>query len=190
MSWGVVAAVGLLGLSLAQESAPLFDPVQGYRLTHYRGVVPAPPDGVPRVDGATVRALWRTHRAVFVDASPAAGVRDAATGRWTLYDAHRTIPGAHWFPDSGRGMLADEVARWLTQGVRRLQASRPGRPVVVFCYADCWMSWNVALRLHRAGIRDVRWFAEGLDGWHDMDLPTVEAVAASWSVIPTASKRR
>lgn len=175
MSWSVVAAVGLLGLSLAQDAAPLFDPVQGYRLTHYRGVVPAPPEGVVRIDGGAARTLWRTHRAIFVDASPAAGVREAATVRWTLYDAHRTIPGAHWFPDSGRGVLAGGIDRWLTQGVRQLQAGHRGRPVVVFCYADCWMSWNAALRLRRAGIRDVRWYAEGLDGWRDMDLPTVTA---------------
>ena len=175
MSLSVVAAAALLGLSLAQDPTPLFDPIQGYRLTHYRGVVPAPPDGVTWVDGAAVRTLWRTHRAIFIDASPAAGLRDAATGRWSLYDAHRTVPGAHWFPDSGRGVIADEVDRWLTRGARRLQAGHRGMPVVVFCYADCWMSWNAALRLRRAGVRDVRWYAEGLDGWRDMDLPTVTA---------------
>jgi len=47
----------------------------------------------------------------------------------------------------------------------------PRRTLIVFCLADCWMSWNAAWRLSRAGYRDVRWFAEGADGWRDLGRP-------------------
>jgi hypothetical protein len=39
--------------------------------------------------------------------------------------------------------------RALDAAVARFARRHPGRPVVVFCRADCWMSWNVARRLAR-----------------------------------------
>jgi PQQ-dependent catabolism-associated CXXCW motif protein len=172
----------LLAIFLAmsgQADAPLFDPVQGYRLTHYRGVVPAPPDGVTRVTTAQVAALWRSRRALLLDVGPAeGGVRDPATNRWTLAEPHASIPGAHWFPDSGRGTLADGIGPWFLRGVARLHRLRPDAPIIVYCLADCWMSWNAALRLHRAGYRDVRWYAEGMDGWREAGLPAADITPA------------
>ena len=47
----------------------------------------------------------------------------------------------------------------------------PRRTLIVFCLADCWMSRNAAWRLSRACKRDVRWFAEGADGWRDLGRP-------------------
>jgi PQQ-dependent catabolism-associated CXXCW motif protein len=46
---------------------------------------------------------------------------------------------------------------------------------VVFCRADCWMSWNAARRLASQGIRHVRWLAEGIEGWHDSGARLVPA---------------
>jgi PQQ-dependent catabolism-associated CXXCW motif protein len=154
-----------------------FDPVTRYRTAHYRGIVPAAPEGVLRIDARAARLLWRQRRALFIDLTPAeGGQRDARSGRWTLAVPHRTIPRAHWFPEAGRGVPAPEIAGWFTKGVARLATRR--RTIVVFCLADCWMSWNAALRLHRAGYRDVRWFADGLDGWRDTGGPTVVATPA------------
>jgi len=168
----------LLALALAmagQAADPLFDPVQGYRVTHYRGVIAAPPDGVARVDTAQVAALWRSRHAVLIDVGPVeGGVRDPATNRWTLSAPHPTIPGADWFPEAGRGVLADGIDAWFLRGVARARRARPNRPIIVYCLADCWMSWNAALRLHRAGYRDVRWYGDGIDGWREAGLPTAE----------------
>ncbi|WP_201796566.1 hypothetical protein, partial [Tenacibaculum discolor] len=76
----------------------------------------------------------------------------------------------------GRGELTPGIERALLRGVRRLVARHPHRAVVVFCQADCWMSWNVALRLHRAGLPDVRWFADGLAGWKEAGFAVTPAV--------------
>ena len=172
----------LLALALAmaaQADGPLFDPVQGYRVTHYRGVVPAPPEGVTRVDTTQVAALWRSRRALLIDVGPAeGGVRDAATNRWKLSVPHAAIPGAYWFPEAGRGVLADGIGAWFLQGVAHARRARLHVPIIVYCLADCWMSWNAALRLHRAGYRDVRWYADGVDGWREAGLPTVNATPA------------
>ncbi len=156
--------------------APLFDPITGYRLAHYRGVVTTVPEGVRRIDVTQARTAWRAG-ALFLDVNPAPGARrDPESGRWTLAEPHASIPRAHWFAESGRGVLAPEVERGLLLGVHRLSARRPNRAIVVFCQADCWMSWNAALRLHRAGFRDVQWFAEGLDGWKEAGLAVSPAI--------------
>lgn len=168
----------LLAMLLAmtgQADGPLFDPIQGYRLSHYRGVVPAPPEGVARITTTQAASLWRSHRAIFIDVAPAeGGVRDPATDRWSLAEPHVSIPGARWFPDSGRGSLAAGIDTWFLRGVARAHRARPDAPIVVYCLADCWMSWNATLRLHRAGYRDVRWYADGMDGWREAGLPTAD----------------
>ena len=162
--------------AMGQVDGALFDPVQGYRLSHYRGVVPSPPEGVPRITKEQAAALWRSRAAILIDVTPAeGGVRDATTGRWTLAALHLSMPGAHWFPESGRGVLADGIGPWFFAGIARLHRARPRAPIVVYCLADCWMSWNAALRLHRAGYRDVRWYADGMDGWRELGLPIAAA---------------
>ncbi|KQU46980.1 rhodanese [Sphingomonas sp. Leaf339] len=162
---GRLLALAALVVAPVQDTA--FDPVSGYRIAAYRGVVPDPPPGVPQINAAAVAALG--DRAVLIDVVPAEGaVRDTATGMWRLARPAVSIPRAHWFPEAGRGVPDPAIARWFLDGVRTLAAAQPRAPIVVFCLADCWMSWNAALRLRRAGYTQVRWFAEGSDGWRDL----------------------
>lgn len=166
----------LAALASPAPDAPSFDPVTGYRIARYRAVVPGPPPGVPRVDARGVTRMLERGGAVLVDVYPAeGGVRDPATGGWRLARAHETIPGAAWFPEAGRGSPDPAVERWFLGGVAELARAKPGRPIVLFCLADCWMSWNASLRLTRAGRRDVHWFAEGADGWRDLGRSLVPA---------------
>ena len=155
----------------AQQDAPLFDAESGLRIARYRAPVPTTPAGATRISAEQAAALHRRRGALFIDVLPAeAGHRDPASGRWALAAVHRSIPGARWFPESGRGVLAPDVERWFLDGVKRLSKGVKSRPVIVFCLADCWMSWNAARRLVADGYRDVRWFAEGTDGWRDIGL--------------------
>ncbi len=168
--------IGTGAALLAAAGPALFDPVTGYRVAEYRAVVRAAPPGVPTITAARVARLADRGEAILIDVMPAeGGVRDAATGRWRLARPHSSIPQAHWFPEAGRGRLDPDVERWFLSGVRQVAASRPGAPVIVFCLADCWMSWNAALRLRRTGVRHVRWFPEGADGWRDLRRPLVNA---------------
>lgn len=162
----LIALLLLLAKQVAAQE--LFDPVTGYRVSAYRGIVPSAPPGVSRIAAPALARLVDRHGAVLVDVVPAeGGVRDPATGRWRLARPVSSIPGAAWFPEAGRGRPDPAIERWFLSGVAALVDARPGRPVVVFCLADCWMSWNAALRLHRAGY-PVLWFAEGSDGWRDL----------------------
>ncbi|MES1974964.1 MAG: rhodanese [Pseudomonadota bacterium] len=171
MRLAVTVALLLPVSAAGQATEALFDPVQGYRVAHYRGVVGPAPEGVVRIDGKRAARLWRRRAAIFIDVNPAPGaVRDAGTGKWTLAEPHRSIPGAHWFPEAGRGVLAPGIERWFLAGTHRLRRAHPRRPIILFCLADCWMSWNAALRLERAGHTEILWYADGLDGWREQGL--------------------
>lgn len=146
----------------------------GYRIARYRGVVAAAPAGVVRIDADAARALQR-RGARLIDVTPADGGHwDAARREWRLAEAHATIHGARWLPEAGRGDAPPGVIAWLL----RAAPMNKRAPVVVFCLADCWMSWNAARRLVAAGHRDVRWFAEGIDGWRERGWPLVPAAPA------------
>ena len=48
-------------------------------------------------------------------------------------------------------------------------------PIVFYCLADCWMSWNAAKRAASWGYKQVYWYRDGTDGWEAAKLPLVEA---------------
>jgi PQQ-dependent catabolism-associated CXXCW motif protein len=168
----------LLGCSapvMAEEA--LFD-AQGYRIAHYRAPVDRAPEGTFRIAPSAAARLRPGGDALFIDVMPAeGGVRDAA-GRWRLAKPHDTIPGAHWYPEAGRGVLARGIGDWFERGIVRLTGGRRDRMIITFCLADCWMSWNAAKRLRALGYRNVWWLAEGGDGWRDLGLPLVPAQPA------------
>lgn len=169
LAWGLVALAGVQ----ATADAP-FD-ADGYRSGRYRAVVDRPVPGVARIDTEGVARLIARERAILVDVLPAEGGHfDRDTRRWRLTVPRPSLPGAHWFPEAGRGNLDPKVAAWLTGRVAALAAARPRATVIVYCLADCWMSWNAALRLRRAGITRVRWYAEGTDGWREAGRTLVE----------------
>jgi PQQ-dependent catabolism-associated CXXCW motif protein len=45
---------------------------------------------------------------------------------------------------------------------------------VIYCLADCWMSWNAAKRALADGYANVAWYPDGTDGWERANLPTEE----------------
>ena len=146
----------------AEADASAFDSA-GYRIAHYRAPTRRAPNGVTRIAPQAAAMLRPGVDALFIDVTP---VDPGAGGK----PERMTIPGAHWFPESGRGGIDPAVERWLIGGVTRLTAGRADMPVIVFCLADCWMSWNAARRLQRAGYRPIWWLAEGSDGWRDLGL--------------------
>lgn len=164
-----LAFVAVVGSAVPVAAQPVLFDAEGYRTARYRAPVDRPPPGVAQIDGQAVAALVDRGEALLIDTLPAEGGHyDPTTGAWALAAPHRSIAGAHWFPEAGRGNPDPRVARWFLTQVARLARERPRATVIVFCLADCWMSWNAALRLRRAGLTNVRWFAEGTDGWRDI----------------------
>lgn len=170
----------VFAVAVAAQTVPPrsdIDATTGYRTAHYRAIVPTAPERVPRIDTTTVARLRTKKRAILIDVMPAeGGVRDAATGVWRLAKPRPSIAGAHWFPEAGRGVVDPGIAAWFETGVASLRGKRDPRPLIVFCLADCWMSWNASRRLAKAGYGHVYWYADGTDGWSESGRPLVDAV--------------
>lgn len=171
---GLIAMVAVASAPAHADDA-LFN-AQGYRIAQYRAPTRMAPEGVVRVAPSAAVRLRPGIDALFIDVMPAEGGHRQADGRWKLAVPHDTIPGAHWFPEAGRGVLAPGIDTWFARGIDRLARGRRDRPVILFCLVDCWMGWNAARRLHAAGYRQVWWMAEGTDGWRDLGRPLVRAI--------------
>lgn len=157
----------------AQERRPdLFDPQTGLRVGRQRAPTPddIPPPAL-RVGVAEV-AVLADQGALLLDVFGATRSRyDELDGTWLVSKQRLSLPGAVWLPEVGRGQLSEEMSRYLFDTVAQEMAARPDQPIIVFCIADCWMSWNAAQRLAAAGHAPVLWFREGTDGWAEASLP-------------------
>ncbi|MDR7038523.1 PQQ-dependent catabolism-associated CXXCW motif protein [Methylobacterium sp. BE186] len=174
-------AAGMLAAALlpaapsrAQGSEPDTDAATGYRVRNYRAPVNLPVRGGTRVGVAEVDRL-RGEGAAMIDVMPQRGGYDPETGAWRIVDRRDTIPGAVWLPETGRGTIEPRLSAYLAAWLSRLSGGDPGRPLVFFCKADCWMSWNAVRRAAELGYRRVYWFAEGTDGWSEADRPLERA---------------
>ena len=171
MRWlGFGMAMALASPVLAAAQTPLFD-AEGYRIASYRAPVSRAPPGAHRIAPSAAVSLRPDIDAIFIDVMPAqGGQRDPRTGVWTLAEQRLSIPGGHWFPEAGRGEPAPDIARGFDRGIVRLTKGRRDRMIIVFCLADCWMSWNAAKRLAARGYSNIWWLAEGTDGWSGLGL--------------------
>lgn len=155
----------------------LFDAQTGYRVGRQRAPTP---DDIPGpallVSPQEARALLGAG-AVALDVFAAQQSRfDELDGTWLVPEGRQSLPGAVWLPEVGRGVLSEEMQMYLADNLERLTAGDRAHPLVVFCLADCWMSWNAAQRIAAMGYQRVYWFRLGTDGWLDIG-GTLEPVA-------------
>ncbi len=184
----LLAAACLIVLSLGHSRAasgaePIpdhIDPSTGYRTERYQAAVPQTPPVGARVWIADIDRLVAEEKAVLIDVSPITGAGyDPATARWRIAKPHASLPGAVWLPEVGRGVIDANVERFFRQELARLSGGNKAHPLILFCHADCWMSWNAMKRAGRLGYTRLYWFPEGTDGWRDWDrkLVPIEPVA-------------
>jgi len=64
---------------------------------------------------------------------------------------------------------------YFSNGLQKAANGDRSHPLVFYCLADCWMSWNAAKRALSLGYSDVAWYPEGTDGWSAAGLPLREA---------------
>ena len=168
---------GLLAMLLLCAAAARGDPAvpvpDGYRTEDYRSPVPDSVPGAAVLDTAALKSLMDAGQAVLIDVLPAPRRPEAMRpGMPWLPPRHMTLPGSVWWPDVGRGALAADFEQRFRERLAQLAA--PGRVVVFFCLADCWMSWNAARRAGSYGVR-AAWYPDGADGWAQAGLPLQEA---------------
>ena len=170
-------------LVLCSVSRALADPKvflpNGYRLNDYNAPVPDAVPGGTVIHTQSLHALLANPQVILVDVLPAerrpAGMRPGTP--W-LPLPHRDLPGSLWLPDVGRGAIPPALDQWLDQSLLRACAGDRSRPVVVYCKADCWMSWNAAKRIAQHGWRHVYWYPDGPASWSQAGFPLVKAQPA------------
>ena len=182
-----LAAFAFVIPAFAQEKPP--EP-NGYRTEDYRAPVPATLAGVRVLTSAEAEAIWRTKAGVFIDVMPRAPKPPNLPQGTVWRDKPRLgIPGSMWLPDTGYGKLAAATEDYLKRGLVRATAGNHAALVVVYCMADCWMSWNAAKRIRTYGYSSVAWYPEGTDGWERAGLDLVEMQPEPRTVEETSSSR-
>ncbi len=93
---------------------------------------------------------------------------------------HLTLAGAVWLAGAGRGeSFIDRLQSELTPLLAKLTDGDKSRGMVFFCAsAECWLSYNTALRAVAAGYTKVYWYRGGIEAWVEAGLPTAKTIAA------------
>lgn len=173
----LAATALVIVLGIAPACADPNVPVPGsYRLDDYRAPVPDTVPGAEVLHIPEMQERVARRDAVLIDVLPAPRRPPVMRpGTPWLPARHPSLPGSLWWPDVGRGALSEPVQRRLQQRLHDVTRDDPGRQVVFYCLANCWMSWNAARRAGELGFR-AAWFPEGLDGWQALGLPMQDIV--------------
>ena len=171
------ACVALAMVALAAEvrAGGVPEP-EGYRLEDYRAPVPATLHGVRTITTEEAEQIWRSRSAAFVDVMPRPPrPRNLPEGTLWRDKPRADIPGSIWLPDAGYGELASGVADYFAKGLEKAANGDHARLLVLYCLANCWMSWNAAKRARALGYPNIAWYREGTDGWLAAGLPLQDA---------------
>ncbi|MEM0922088.1 MAG: PQQ-dependent catabolism-associated CXXCW motif protein [Pseudomonadota bacterium] len=154
--------------------------VEGYRMEAYRSAVPETLSGATVVDDDAAYALWKAGHVVFIDVLPRAPKpKNLPEGAIWREKKRLSIPGAIWLPNVGYGAIAAETDTFFRHYLDKAAEGDPDRPVLFFCLAECWMSWNAAKRaMAEYGFTNVFWYPDGTDGWDFAHYPLEQVTRA------------
>lgn len=152
----------------------------GYRMDKYRAPVPATLQGATVLGTADLAALIAERKPVLIDVLPKQRKpKDRDQAQLWIEPKREHIPGSVWLPNVGFGELAPDFAKWFADELSSLTAGDKSRPLVFYCDANCWMSWNAAKRaLTELGYTQVYWYPEGAQGWKQAGKALETAQAA------------
>jgi len=167
------AAVLCAALLLCAAGAP--DPApepSGYRMDDYRAPTPLTLHGAIVLSTDQAHDAWQSHEAVFIDVLPQPP-RPVGLPASTIWHPkpRDDIPGSLWLPDTGYGALAPVMQDYFERGLLQATGGKQDRLIVLYCLANCWMSWNAAKRALTLGYTRVAWYPQGTDGWAAQGLP-------------------
>ncbi len=180
--WGMLAACSAdsesapdpepLGISTCERTAEM---PATLKLDRYRGPTPAcVPNGITLNISELQTLQQREPSPVLVDVwAILRRVEEGFGSTWLPNEAHLSLPGAVWLPNVGYARLEPDLDNYLQTHLTRLTAGDKNYPVVFFCVADCWMSWNTVQRVRDYGYTRVYWFKDGTDGWAEAGLELV-----------------
>lgn len=171
---GAVVLICFLGGAQADDPRRYADedrdwgvaPTRELRLPPYHAPTPREIPGARVVHTHDLQALLRSaDRPLLIDVLSGEG--------------HETLAGALWLGGAGRGeALNDGVQASLVRLLAGLTGGDRAKPMAFFCAgAQCWLSYNAALRAVAAGYTRVYWYRGGIDAWTEAQFPTGRTVA-------------
>lgn len=92
------------------------------------------------------------------------------------------IPGSVWLNGAGLGSDFDDLTQErLRKHLDKPTAGNPQRTLIFYCLsAECWLSYNAALRAIRLGYTHVSWYRGGSEAWKAARLPVVSSSDNQW----------
>lgn len=134
---------------------------EGYRLPPFKAPVTAALPGVTVLDDHAFQSLVDASPVILVDVN-ALPWRD---GLFLQDSPHLTIPDSVWLPNVGAPALEDAWVDYFSDALNAFREHPEAVPLVFFCRADCWLSWNAARRAEAMGYEGLYWYPNGVDGW-------------------------
>ncbi len=162
----------------ASEESELYSG-DGYRIAEFRAPVPAAVPSCTTIGTEQLQALLQHEDVLLIDVLPApVKPKDRPANLLWLPPPRNNIPGSHWLPNVGYGALSVELESYFKKNLERLTSNDKDQKIVIYCLADCWMSWNASKRAATEyGYRAVYWYPEGTTGWEAAGLPLEKSVA-------------
>ena len=169
-------ALAMVAFAIVEARAAEVAEPDGYRLEDYRAPTPATLQGAMAIGTQEAEKIWRSRTASFIDVLPRPPrPRNLPEGTLWRDKPRANIPESIWLPDTGYGELAPSMADYFARGLEKATGGDRARLIVVYCLADCWMSWNAAKRALALGYPNVAWYPQGTDGWLAAGLPLKDA---------------
>lgn len=167
-----LAALSLsLCLACANAQTPLFSP-DGYRIDLYRSPTPDVMQDATLIDTPVLQTLLEQKPPpLLIDVYR----RQWLQGRFIEDQPHENLPGSHWLANTGDGELTPQWQAYFEGNLKKLTGGNLKQPLVFYCRADCWLSWNAARRAARLGYKSLYWYRDGLDAWQAANLPLTPA---------------
>ncbi len=156
---------------------PLFND-EGYRSRRYRAPTPESMQEAEVLDTQQLVALLEVQPGIaLINVLPLTQFGND----FVLKKTFSQIKGSIWLPNVGRGQISPAMERWFFNQLDQQTGGNKKHPVVLYCQADCWMSWNAIKRAAKRGYSQLYWYRNGMDGWREHALPVVEAIPESVS---------
>lgn len=159
--------------SAQADQAPAPFSADGYRIGEFRAPVPDTVPGGTTLTTPQLQSLLKAHRAILVDVLPApVKPKDRPANLLWLPPDRYDIPGSHWLPNVGYGALSPELEDYFKTYLAKFSHGEKSSKIVIYCLAECWMSWNAAKRAAMEyGYSAVYWYPDGTTGWEAAGLP-------------------
>lgn len=176
---GIAMLKYLCLLLLLSQYAAAIDIPKDYRQEHYRAPTPDSVDGAKTINTQELQTLLaKTPPPILIDvlAITRRPESEELDSTWLLTKPRYNLPHSIWLPNVGYGTLDAEMEAYFRDNLAKATAQNKQRPLVFYCIADCWMSWNACKRAASWGYQQIYWYKEGTDGWEQAGLPTENSI--------------